>query len=154
MARFIEFCKNRLDARLAAAGEIPLLRRLAEHQGRDAQDGHLHGLLCPQHQAAGAHRRGRSAKPNDAAKYNDLFEKIKAAFNRAYVGPDGRIEGDTQTDYVLALSFDLLDADRQKQAAQYLVENIEKRGWHLSTGFIGTKSLMLALAGIGRNDVA
>ena len=36
-------------------------------------------------------------------------QRIKAAFNRAYVAPDGRIEGDTQTDYVLALSFDLLD---------------------------------------------
>jgi alpha-L-rhamnosidase len=48
----------------------------------------------------------------------------------------------------------LLDADRQKVAAQLLVENIQKRGWHLSTGFVGTKSLMLALAGIGRNDVA
>ena len=85
-------------------------------------------------------------KTADAAKYNDLFEKIRAAFNRAYVAPDGRIEGDTQTDYVLALSFDLLDSDKAKLAAQYLVENIEKRKWHLSTGFIGTKSLMLALA--------
>src|SRR5208282_347097 len=28
------------------------------------------------------------------------------------------------------------------------------RGWHLSTGFVGTKSLMLTLAAIGRNDVA
>jgi alpha-L-rhamnosidase len=93
-------------------------------------------------------------KTDDAILYNDLFEKIKAAFNRAYVKPDGRIEGDTQTDYVLALSFDLLDPDRQKQAAQYLVENIKKRDWHLSTGFVGTKSLMLTLAKIGRNDVA
>jgi alpha-L-rhamnosidase len=93
-------------------------------------------------------------KADDAAKYNDLFNGIKAAFNKAYVHADGRIEGDTQADYVLAISFGLLDGDRQKQAAQHLVENIEKRGWHLSTGFVGTKSLMLALAQIGRNDVA
>ena len=39
-------------------------------------------------------------------------------------------------------------------AAQYLVENVEARDCHLSTGFIGTKDLMLALAKIGRNDVA
>jgi len=36
-------------------------------------------------------------------------------------------------------------------AAKYLVENIEARDCHLSTGFIGTKDLMLALAKIGRN---
>ena len=41
-----------------------------------------------------------------------------------------------------------------KQAAKYLVEDIEKRDCHLSTGFIGTKDLMLVLAKIGRNDVA
>jgi len=34
------------------------------------------------------------------------------------------------------------------------VKNIEARDSHLSTGFIGTKDLMLALAKIGRNDVA
>ncbi len=48
----------------------------------------------------------------------------------------------------------MLDGERQKQAAKHLVDNIEKRQWHLSTGFVGTKSLMLALASIGRDDVA
>jgi len=38
--------------------------------------------------------------------------------------------------------------------AQHLVENIQARDSHLSTGFIGTKDLMLVLAKIGRNDVA
>jgi alpha-L-rhamnosidase len=52
------------------------------------------------------------------------------------------------------LAFDLLDAEKQKLAAQYLVEDIRSRRWHLSTGIIGTKDLMLVLAKIGRNDVA
>ena len=34
-------------ARAAAAGEVPLLRRLAEHRRRHAQGRHLHGLLRP-----------------------------------------------------------------------------------------------------------
>lgn len=93
-------------------------------------------------------------KTEEAAKYNALFDKIKASFNRAYVAADGRIQGNTQTCYVLALAFDLLDAEKQKLAAQYLVEDIESRDGHLSTGFIGTKDLMLVLAKIGRNDVA
>ena len=55
---------------------------------------------------------------------------------------------------MLALAFDLVQGEQAKLAAKYLVEDIEKRGWHLSTGFIGTKDLMLVLAKIGRNDVA
>ncbi len=93
-------------------------------------------------------------KQEDAAKYNELFEQIKAAFNKAYVGADGRIKGDTQTDYVLALAFDLLDADKQALAKQHLVDNIKARDWHLSTGFVGTKDLMMTLTNIGRPDVA
>ena len=93
-------------------------------------------------------------KTEDAARYNALFDKIKAAFNKAYVGADGRIKGDTQACYVLALACDLLDADKQKLAAKHLVADIEKHDWHLSTGFIGTKDLMLVLAKAGHNDVA
>ncbi|HZW34715.1 MAG TPA: alpha-L-rhamnosidase C-terminal domain-containing protein, partial [Isosphaeraceae bacterium] len=93
-------------------------------------------------------------KAADAPKYRELFFAIKDAFNRAYVGPDGRIKGDTQACYVLAIAFDLVDGERRQQAARYLVEDIEKRGGHLSTGFIGTKSLMHALSRIGRHDVA
>jgi alpha-L-rhamnosidase len=47
-------------------------------------------------------------KQADAKKYQQLFEDIRTAFNRAYVSADGRIKGDTQTVYVLALAFDLL----------------------------------------------
>ena len=47
-------------------------------------------------------------KQEDAQKYRQLFEEIRAAFNAAYVSADGRIKGDTQTVYVLALAFDLL----------------------------------------------
>ena len=34
--------------------------------------------------------------------------RSRQAFNKAYVAPDGRIKGNTQTCYVLALAFDLL----------------------------------------------
>jgi len=93
-------------------------------------------------------------KSEEAAKYQALFQQIRAAFNKAYVAADGRIKGDTQTAYVLALAFDLLDGPKQKLAAAHLVEDIERRGGHLSTGFLGTKDLMLTLAKIGRNDLA
>ena len=91
---------------------------------------------------------------DDAAKYQELFHAIKVAFNRAYVASDGRIGGNTQACYVLAIAFDLVDEENVKHAAKYLVDDIEKRNNHLSTGFIGTKSLMQALSRIGRRDVA
>src|SRR6202021_653439 len=35
-----------------------------------------------------------------------------------------------------------------------LVKNIEARGWHLSTGFLGTPFLLFTLSDHGRTDVA
>ncbi|WP_337176557.1 family 78 glycoside hydrolase catalytic domain [Paludisphaera sp.] len=93
-------------------------------------------------------------KDDDARKYADVYEKVKASFNKAYVGEDGVITGDTQACYVLALSNDLVDGEKARQAADLLVKRIEDKGWHLSTGFIGTKDLMLVLSKIGRHDVA
>ena len=93
-------------------------------------------------------------KTDDVEKYNALFEELKAAFNTAYVDADGRIKGDTQTDYVLALAFDLLDTRSRLRAQEYLVENIKSRDWRLSTGFVGTKDLMATLTAIGRPDAA
>ncbi|MCB1106396.1 MAG: alpha-L-rhamnosidase, partial [Cephaloticoccus sp.] len=74
--------------------------------------------------------------------------------NRAYVGEDGVIRGDTQCCYVLALANNLVEGEAQQHAIDRLVADIEQRGWHLSTGFIGTKDLMLVLSKIGRTDVA
>ena len=93
-------------------------------------------------------------KQQDAQKYQQLFEDIKQAFNQAYVSDDGRIKGNTQTVYVLALAFDLLDEAKQAQAIEYLVDDIQSRNWHLSTGFVGTKDLMATLTRYGRTDVA
>ena len=93
-------------------------------------------------------------KAQDAQKYRQLFDDIKQAFNEAYVAADGRIKGNTQTVYVLALAFDLLDADKRALAAEHLVNDIQQRNWHLSTGFVGTKDLMATLTRIGRTDVA
>lgn len=94
---------------------------------------------------------GREA---EATRYRELFERIKAAFNAAYVGPDGRILGDTQTSYVLALRMNLLPEELREVAARYLVEDIERRGWLLSTGFVGVGYLTPTLTAAGYPDVA
>ena len=78
-------------------------------------------------------------KTEDAAKYRAPLPKIKAAFNRAYVGADGRIKGNTQA--VTCWPWrSIWWTAKGRGGRSYLVEDIEKRGNHLSTGFIGTKT--------------
>jgi alpha-L-rhamnosidase len=93
-------------------------------------------------------------KKDDAQKYEQLFADIRQAFNDAYVAQDGRIKGDTQTVYVLALAFDLLPKEKRGIAVKYLVDNIRDHNWRLSTGFVGTKDLMTTLTRFGATDVA
>ncbi len=93
-------------------------------------------------------------KEEDAKKYSTLRDQIIEAFNGHFVDDEGHVLGDSQTAYVLALRYGLVSGERYEQAASRLIELIEARDWHLSTGFIGTKDLMLVLAQIGRNDIA
>ena len=59
-----------------------------------------------------------------------------------------------QTAYVLALHFGLLPEDLQAPAVAELVADIERRGGHLSTGFVGAPYLPHVLSENGRLDVA
>ncbi|MGH7971473.1 MAG: family 78 glycoside hydrolase catalytic domain, partial [Limisphaerales bacterium] len=54
----------------------------------------------------------------EAKQYQALLERIKTAFNRRFVRPNGHLEGDTQAGYALALDFDLLPAELRPKAAQ------------------------------------
>jgi alpha-L-rhamnosidase len=94
------------------------------------------------------------AKDDIAAKYEKLFEDIKAAFNKRYVQADGRIQGDTQCCYALALKFDLLPENLRAKAAQYLEDDIKAKGMHLSTGFVGVSYLLPVLTRAGKIDTA
>ena len=93
-------------------------------------------------------------RAEDARKYQRLFADIKAAFNTAFVSEDGRIKGETQTCYVIALRFGLLPEGLRPQAARHLVEDIVGKGGHLSTGFVGVGYLCPVLTEFGYNDVA
>jgi alpha-L-rhamnosidase len=95
-----------------------------------------------------------TGRREDAREYTDLNDRIKAAFNEAYVSPDGRIEGDTQTCYLLALHMDLLPEELRFAAAEHLVRTIAREDWHLSTGFVGVGYLCPVLTETGYADVA
>jgi alpha-L-rhamnosidase len=93
-------------------------------------------------------------KTEDEAFYTDLFNKIKNVFNKEYVTPAGRVGTDSQTSYVLALTFNLIPDDLRPDAAKFLVADIKSRNNHLSTGFLGTVFLCHVLTQNGYTDVA
>ncbi|MBA3709138.1 MAG: family 78 glycoside hydrolase catalytic domain [Planctomycetes bacterium] len=98
-------------------------------------------------------------KPEDAKRYRELQGKIKVAFNREFVRPDGRVIGkrsekETQTNYLLALHFDLLPQELRAPAFERLLACLAERDWHLSTGFVGLPYLLPVLSANGRADVA
>ena len=98
---------------------------------------------------------GVLGKTEDAERYDQLFEEVRAAFNARYVAPDGTIlpETRTQTACVLALHFDLLSPPARRVVADELVADIKGRGMHLSTGFVGSPYLPHVLTAEGRLDV-
>jgi alpha-L-rhamnosidase len=93
-------------------------------------------------------------RTEQAERYEGLFNDIRDAFGRAYVAPDGRIKGDTQCVYALALRFDLLPEPLHPTAARHLEDDVRAKGWHLSTGFVGVSHLLPVLAEAGKSDTA
>ena len=90
----------------------------------------------------------------DVTEYTALLRRIKKAFLKEYVTPNGRLVSGTQTAYVLALNFDMLPVSLRQQAVDRLVKNIKSYDNHLSTGFLGTPYLCHVLSRFGRTDVA
>lgn len=77
-------------------------------------------------------------KETDAEKYYKLYQNIAKAFNKEFVNQiSGKINGDTQTCYVLALAFKLLSDEMIYKAAHHLVDDIKSHNWHVTTGFVG-----------------
>ena len=94
---------------------------------------------------------GRDA---EAEEHEQLFDSIRAAFARRYIDSDGRVAGQTQCGYLLALRFGLVPQDLREAAFGHLVHDLESRDWHLSTGFVGVSHLLAVLSEGGRDDLA
>ena len=93
-------------------------------------------------------------KTDDATAYSSLLQKIKDAFLKEYMTPNGRLVSGTQTAYVLALNFDMLPENLRAQAAERLVENVKSYDNHLTTGFLGTPYLCHVLTRFGYDSIA
>lgn len=91
---------------------------------------------------------------DDAAEYMDRYRAIRQAYQDAFIAADGTVKGDSQTSYILTITNDLAPAGKERLVADQFVETLERRDWHLSTGFLGVDGLLPALTDIGRTDIA
>lgn len=87
-------------------------------------------------------------------RYTKLIKKIRRAYRSKYIQRNGDVLGGTQTAYVVTLYMKLAPPKLEATMVKKLVADIESRGWHLSTGFLGTPFLLFTLADHGRADVA
>ena len=93
-------------------------------------------------------------KTQDVTYYTNLLQKVKEAFVKEYVTPNGRLLSNTQTAHVLALHFDMLSEAMRKPVADKLADNVKSYGNHLTTGFLGTPYICHVLSRFGYTDVA
>ncbi|HET6485942.1 MAG TPA: family 78 glycoside hydrolase catalytic domain, partial [Spirochaetia bacterium] len=93
-------------------------------------------------------------KTEEANRYTRLASRVRAAFLKEFVASDGKIKGDTQAGYALALHFDLLPAALRKKALARLVSALEPYRGGLSTGFLSTVPMMLELVRGGHVEEA
>jgi alpha-L-rhamnosidase len=92
-------------------------------------------------------------KKEEVEFYSALINNIKSAFVKEYTTENCGLLSNSQTAYFLALQFDMLPIALRPQAAQRLVDNINKYN-HLTTGFLGTPYLCDVLSRYGFDDVA
>ncbi|NQZ90519.1 MAG: family 78 glycoside hydrolase catalytic domain [Colwellia sp.] len=93
-------------------------------------------------------------KDKEAAHYQDVFEKVRAAFLAKFLASDGKLGSHTQTGYTMALDMGLIPPDKAAQVVKQLVDLITANDNKLSTGFLGVKHLLPVLSKYGYNDLA
>lgn len=88
-------------------------------------------------------------------KYLEKAMKIKEEIQHEYFTKKGKLCIDTQTAYILTLFFDLVeDKEHRKVILKQFVYRLRKDDYYLSTGFVGTPYILMALSENGYSDIA
>lgn len=99
-------------------------------------------------------------KGEDAARYDELFKKIRADFNARFLGPQGFYrEKDAdpfvQSAQIFPLAFGLVPEEKREEVANRLADDIMKnRGGHAYVGVLGARWVLPVLTETGHTDVA
>ncbi len=159
MAKWVEFMRKRAGDDYLWTEDFTFGDWLAFATTRSDYPGATTGkdLIATAFYAHSTDLLGRAArvlgKSEDASRYAQQFEKIKAAFLKEFVTESGRVGENTQTAYAVALQFELLPESLRPVAAKRLALEIRDRK-HLTTGFVGTPYLCHVLSRYGYLDEA
>ena len=101
-----------------------------------------------------ARAAGALGYESDAAEYAALAEEVKAAFRKEFFTATGRIAEPTQTAMLMALFLNLVPETARERIKADLKAKLEKKKWHLDTGFVGTYFICRTLSENGMADIA
>jgi alpha-L-rhamnosidase len=106
----------------------------------------LYRLMSEMARALGRHE--------DAARFKGAHERTTLAFQQRFLDADGALKQSGQTGYALAFTMGLIPQDLHEKTAAHFAAAIERKKWHLATGFIGTPRLLPGLHGAGDDSTA
>jgi alpha-L-rhamnosidase len=93
-------------------------------------------------------------KDEDAAHFKEAYGQIKLAFNKTFYDKEkGVYATGSQTCSAMPLFFNLVDTGSRQQLLTALVDDIRKNQNSFTTGEVGYRFLLRALADGGRSDV-
>lgn len=94
-------------------------------------------------------------KTEDSEKYAKMAAAARDEFNEIHLTDNGTdYDARCQCGLVLPLAFGIVSDENKADIAKTLVNYIEKEDFHLTTGFIGSRFILEALADNGYVDVA
>jgi alpha-L-rhamnosidase len=118
-------------------------------------DPHLAATAYAHHSARVLARvAGLLGKDDDAGRWVEHADAVRAAFQREYLKPDGHASSDAQTAYALALTMDLVPESLRDASAARLAALVVEARHTIATGFMGTPRITEALSSTGHADTA
>lgn len=101
-----------------------------------------------------AHMAEILGKAEEAQKYRKLSAKIKSAYNKYMISPDGEIQKGHQAAYIRALALGMVDDEKRPLVIAQLKKELEAANYHLNTGFLSTVYLLPTLCDNGMTEEA
>lgn len=95
-----------------------------------------------------------TGKDEKAEYYSDLASRIKKAFTDRFVDKDGKIEGDAQACYAMALHYDIFTEEQEQNFEKRMIDKFIPYSGRMNTGFHSTLCLMMELVKRGYAEKA
>ncbi len=150
MTRFISFAQNNEEP-----GGLHKMSCWVDHGGLDQPSGEF---LATAFYYRSAYLLSLVAKElgktDEEKKYARLAERIKVAFNKAYLKDDITYANGSQSANAVAINFGMVPENNKKDVLHTLVKDISDRDFHVSTGVLGYLNIWNALCDNGYKDVA